>query len=154
MPTLTELIKQANFTYVYSDITEANFPLESDGLEEVTIFHFGKTLTTEQAIAEIKKQGFEPARIEHLLQYAITNPDYEDFIAALGSSCVSSNGRRCSPYLRVDGHERNLRLDWVDYDWDGSCRFLAFKPVHSDTQSLGHLDKSLRDVQVVYHQIW
>ena len=124
---LTELLKQFKFDYINSDITNEKFTLESDGLEPTELVHFDKNMSTDEILKDLDSRGLVPARIEHLIQYAIQNSEYTEFIVALGSSCVFSNGRRCSPYMYQYGRERDLDLGWVGDGWGGGCRFLALK---------------------------
>ena len=152
---LSKLLTQFKFDYVDSDITDEKFILKSDGLEPTELVHFGKDMSNEDVLKELDNRGLAPARIEHLIQYAIKNPEYTEFIVALGSSCVDSYGCRYSPVLDQYGRLRDLYLKWIDSDWSGFCRFLALKqdkalePLEpqtlADTRTLTPLGIELRD---------
>ena len=132
---LSSLIKSANFDWVNSKIEEY-FTLE-DVRGEFRLFHFNNQISSEKAIVEMQKEGYEPANATELVTYAANGWDETDWVVALGAS-ARVHGGRYVVYLRGSGVERSLYLhDWGG-DWDGGWRFLGVRV--SGTQSLGTSD--------------
>ena len=130
--TLEEMVKAGAYDWKNSDITSEHFPIDGNGMVECTteLVHFNRSISTDDALAELDKQGFRPATIEELLAFGSTNPEIQrQFpIIALGSVWASRGGDRCVAYLNRRGSERGLSLDWFDDDdWDDHCRFLAVR---------------------------
>ncbi len=141
-----DLIKAGNYNFVNPSITSVNFPLNAEGKtgDEAFILHFDRMVTSEQAIAEMDKQGLCPATITHALAFGAQHPEEQRKypIIFLGSSWMDSDGGRFVPCLGVGDGERGLDLDWFGTDWDASCRFAAVRKPreHSDfLQQVGHV---------------
>lgn len=120
---LEKLIKKGKFDYVNSDITPSNFPAQPLRSSEYKLFHFNRSITSEDAEKEIEKEGYTTANIFELLSWKDWNS--KDIVIALGSSCMLGGDRRV-PRLRGFG-ERYLYLYWWDGEWDDGCRFLAVR---------------------------
>jgi len=142
MKTLKQLTKE--FNWVNSDITDANFPRINRKHKGYKLFHFGRYISSEDAIKEIQKEGYEPASIHELFEWKYWNK--KDTVIALGSVAKLGGGRRVG-FLRRDGSERYADLFYFGNDWRGSFRFLGvrsvFKPLDtktSDPLSLCNLD--------------
>lgn len=137
-----ELTKK--FTYVNSDI-ESNFPLEAPRSEEYKLYHFDSYITSEEAIAEMQKDGYEAATLSELLSWKDWNES--DTVIALGS-VAGILGRRSVPGLWEDRSGRYLDLRWFDDGWYGHYRFLAVRQVsktqnsEKSSETLGKLDPS------------
>ena len=130
--TLVQMIEAGKYDWVNSDITSERFPdIGPDGEYELVLVHFNRVVSTEEALAEIRRRGLDPATLVQLLALGENFPDVQrQFpVIALGSCCVLSGGYRCSPCLSVSGHRRRLNLDWLGDGWHGDCRFLAFRKV-------------------------
>ena len=127
-PKLESLIKKLKFNYVNPDIKEENFPQIDRGFTDFKVFHFDRLISSEDAIAEMKKEGFMPANIYEMLLWANQkNWDGKEFVVALGSIWQNPNGYRCVPCLGGWRDGRGLSLDWYGRDWGGGCRFLAVR---------------------------
>ncbi len=128
---MADMVKAGNYNYANPNITSENFPLDAEGKteDEVFILHFDRTITSEQAIAEMDKKGLRPATITHALAFGAQHPEEQRKypIIFLGSSWVDSDGRRRVPCLDVGGDKRRLDLDWFSYGWLASCRFAAVR---------------------------
>lgn len=126
-----DMVKAGNYGYANPNITAENFSLDAEGKteEEVFILHFDRDISSEQAIAEMDKQGLRPATITHALAFGSQHPEEQRKypIVFLGSSWVDSDGSRRVPCLGVDGDERLLGLRWFAYDWNAGCRFAAVR---------------------------
>lgn len=144
MKTLKQLIKENNFYYVNSYITEDNFPIP-ENIEEVEydIVDFNRYIVSEDAIKELSKDGYRPATLYDLLAWK--NWNNSDFVVALGSVAEVDGSRRV-PCLNEDFSGRRLGLDWFDGDWNDDCRFLRVRNLDSKSLSTGHSDTlSLKD---------
>lgn len=128
---LTQMIKAGNYDWINDNITSKNFPLKGKGKHELTavLFHFDRYIESDDAIAEMDKQGYRPATIEELLAFGEKYPELQkEFpIIALDSVWRVSRGDRRVPYLGWDGLRRCLGLRWFDSRWGANCRFLAFR---------------------------
>lgn len=129
---LEEMVKAGAYDWKNSDITSEHFLIDGNGVVERTtdLVHFNRSISTDDALAELDKQGFRPATIEELLAFGSTNPEIQrQFpIIALGSVWTSRHGSRFVTYLDRDGSRRRLGLYWfVDDDWYDDCRFLAVR---------------------------
>ena len=115
-----------------NDINSENFPLAKDGKwtrKEISIFHFGKTMSSEEVIAEMDKEGYKPATIWDLLGLAIRKPDLQRkfSIVALGSVCKDCVGDRDVPCLYEDSGDRRLSLRHFHGDWVDDYRFAGVR---------------------------
>lgn len=129
---LEDLIKKGKFTYVNSSITKENFPQEEIRSEKYKLFHFDRSISSEDAISEMTKEGYSPANIYELLSWTEWND--KDWVVGLGSVAEVVGSRRV-PYLDRDGSERSLFLTWRDIGWDADCRFLAVRTSSLETKS-------------------
>jgi hypothetical protein len=132
---LKTLIAAGKFGYVNDNITPENFPPQPIR-GEVIIKHFDRYITGEDAIKEMEKEGLEPANIYELLQYAKNGWNGTDWVVALGSSWVYSDGDRGVPCLDRWDAERDLYLYWFEDEWARHCRFAAVRKV-LDAGTLG-----------------
>lgn len=128
--TLEQMIAAGSYDRTNSDITAKRFPLSGTGKVafEPKIFHFDRDISSENAIKEMEKDGFRPAKIEELLAYDAILPDEQRKypIVALGS-VTGLGGSRYVPFLRRDVSKRRLYLSWWSDDWRGHCRFLGVR---------------------------
>lgn len=137
MKTFKELTKK--FDYVNSNITDELFPLIERKVGEYKLYHFNKYISSEDAIKEMKTEGYMPANLYELLLWSEENK--QDWVVALGS-VAGVDGNRRVPYLYRDGSERQLDLRWFDCGWGAYCRFLAVRNLDSEAKALG--DSALR----------
>jgi hypothetical protein len=128
--TVDELAKVCKFDWVNNNITSANFPNPADGTtgnQELALFHFGKTMSSDAVISEMNKEGYEPATIWDLLGLAQKEPNLQrQFpIVALKSFWQGPHRYRYVPDLCGDADVRSLSLYYLYGDWDDDYRFLA-----------------------------
>ncbi|MDQ5901695.1 MAG: hypothetical protein QG580_410 [Patescibacteria group bacterium] len=95
--------------YIWSDIyiNSKQFPLTGTGKVafEPKLFHFDRNISYENAIKEMDKDGFRPAKIEELLAYGtilLPERDLKHPIIALGS-VIKVNGLPCAAYIQLCG---------------------------------------------------
>ena len=129
--TVEELVVEGNYDWSDSNVTSKNFPRSEEGTKdkkEVALFHFNKTMTSEDVIAEMKKDGYRPATIFELLALGVTQPELQRGfpIIALGSDCTFDGSRHVA-YLYESAGGRNLHLLWLDNDWNDNCRFVGLR---------------------------
>lgn len=137
--TFTSLTEK--FDWVNSDIGK-HFTLEPVRSEEYKLFHFDKTISSEDAIKEIERAGYAPATLHELLKWKEWNES--DFVIAFGSVAEVGGGRHV-PCLDRNDSRRNLGLDWFDSDWGSYCRFLAVR--NSVPSTLEHSPSDTLDLE-------
>ena len=116
----------------YNNITAKRFSIEGNGVVEFEgrYFHFDRTISSETAIEEMKKAGWKPAKIEHLLSHGKTFPEEQRKFPIIGlGSTAEVYGNRLVSALYKDGSKRDLRLDCFVDNWGPTCRFLAVRKV-------------------------
>ena len=127
---LDEMKKAGNYDWMNDDITAERFPIKGEGIKELVpeLIHFNRSISSDNALADLDKMGLRPATIEELLALGETFPEMQRKfpIIALGSVGEVS-GRRSVPCLDEGGSERGLYLRWFGYDWYAGCRFLAVR---------------------------
>lgn len=130
---LKNLIKDLKLYWVNPNITEDNFPPEEISTGDYKVYHFNRYISSEDAIGEMKIEGYRPANAYELLSWAKENWKDKEWVVALGSSAQIDSDRRVVGLYRGDS-ERYLNLRWFDDGWDAGFRFLACK--NSDPDSL------------------
>lgn len=125
-----DMIRAGNYSEVDQNINQENFPLDTEGKteEEVFILHFKRDISSEQAIAEMEKQGLRPATITHALAFGAQHwKELKNPVIFLGSSWVRSPTHHSVPWLGVPDDELKLSLVSFDYDWLAPYRFAAVR---------------------------
>lgn len=127
---LQQMIKAGKYDWVNDNITSEHFLVKGEGKQELTItlFHFNKSMTSDEVKTEMEKQDFRPANIEDLLSLGEKCPDLQKKfpIIALGSVWRTSGGHGAS-YLGWSCVRRHLDLYWLETDWDADWRFAALR---------------------------
>lgn len=125
-----ERIKRGNYGWTNSDLTEKKFPVTEDqyGEWEWKLFHFNRSISSEDAIRLIQEDGFEPAQTGHILTFGEINPEEQRKypIIGLGSVAVVDLDRHV-PVLWDGVGGRRLDLYWFDDVWNDRCRFLGVR---------------------------
>jgi len=126
-----EMVAVGNYDLVDSEIAESPFQFGGEGRQNVTLtlFHFNRSISSEDAIDEMKQQGFRPGRIEHLLALGAAHTELQKQfpIASLGSSWRRPFGS-VIPHLGYDDDiGRYLRLPWFACDWPPNFRLIALR---------------------------
>jgi hypothetical protein len=116
------------------DITTEHFLPQRSGIVKLKaiLALFGRPLESEEILVELKKAHLRAGILAELLAVGAQHPGAQRkyAIIALGSVWVASDDRRNGPLvpdLWSLGPDRRLDLDWFDFPWDGSYRFLAFR---------------------------
>lgn len=131
---LKEMIAEGNYNEVDLDIREDNFPLETDikfapafaTVEEMSLRHFVRTVSTKEALDYFKEDKLRPAVLRELLAFGKKHPDKQAKhpITALGSRWRNQHGY-WSPSLDGWNGKRRLYLDWRVSNWTAGCYFLV-----------------------------
>lgn len=125
-----ERITLGRYDWCNSDLTEKRFPVTADQIGEFEwkLFHFGRDISSDEAIRLKKAEGFEPGQIGHLLVFGEQYPEEQRKypIVALGSAAKVGLERNV-PGLWVDYAWRDLRLGWYGGVWYPCYRFLGVR---------------------------
>ena len=129
--TLEQMIAAGSYDWKNSNITAKRFPLsDNDKVAfEPKLFHFHLHTSSKDAIKEMDKGGFRPAKIEELLTYGaiLTDEQRKYPIVALGS-VAKLDGSRGFACLVGDDVRRGLQLSWLGNGWfSDHCRFLGVR---------------------------
>ena len=119
---LSNIIAALKLDWVNPNI-EKNFTL-APVRRERKVFRFDLSIASEDAVKKMEKEGWSPANLAELLDYAKSEWNGKGWVVALGSSARFGGGRGV-PYLDRYDAKRDLALAWWGNDWDGGCRFLA-----------------------------
>jgi len=124
-------VKAGKYDWSNSDITTKNFPPKRKGKAgiELTLFHFNRSMESDEVVREFDKQGLRPAELPELLSFGAKYPDIQrDFpVVALGSFWRRPFGRRRCAYLYGHGFRRSLCLHWLAFGWHDDYRFAAVR---------------------------
>lgn len=155
---LENLIKKVPYYYVNSDINSKNFPVpEKVETENWKLIRLNKTVSSEEALEEIKKQGYRPANCYELATWAISHRDelkkYE-WAVAFGQLWEDAGGYHRVPSVDAssDG-DFNFLLGNFEDVWRDDDAFLCFSDVSLDTEklspslNLGILEKMQKDIE-------
>ncbi len=113
-------ISAGNYGWTNSDLTEKRFPVTEDQLGEWEwkLFHFDRSISSEEAIRLMKEDGYEAGQIGHILTFGEINPEEQRKYPIIGLGSVAKVGlRRFVPVLGRDCGRRRLDLSWLDRDW-------------------------------------
>jgi len=128
---LEEMIEVGKYDNVNSDITSDHFPVTGTGQKEkeITLFHFNRSIFSNDAIAEMEKAGYHPALVEELLSLGAAYKELQKQfpIVALGSVWRYPDGSRHVPSLFWNGDERRLDLHCFESGWFVDWRFAAVR---------------------------
>lgn len=128
---IPDLLKAGKYDDTNSNITDENFLSAESGKKEVEfgMYHFGKVMdSSEDVIAEMKKDGYRPATMKELLSFGKKNKNLQKKfpIIALGSVAELGSNRRVGA-LYGRGCRRYAFLSYFDFDWHDDYRFLAVR---------------------------
>lgn len=122
---LEEMINAGKYDHVDERINWNKFSHQSSGIVELEcqIFHFDRAISLEDATAEMKKEGFEPADAAMLCAYGEKFPEMQKGVPVIVFGCA--------PTLAVHLHHslKLLRLGGGDDGCAHFCRFLAVRKI-------------------------
>lgn len=129
--TLHQMTGAYPYTYINSDVTLEHFPMKGQGKRqiEVTLFHFNRLISSDNAIAEMATEGFRPAEPEELINLSAQHPGQdlqkELPIVAINSPWQYPNGPQCVVCLIRRDAGRGLELHWLKDDLHVGWHFAA-----------------------------
>lgn len=135
---IAEMVAAGKYDWKNDDITEKHFPspklpagFPTKVELNLELIHFNRVISSDEALAELKKQGLRPATLRELLAFAVSYPEKQrEFpIVALGSVWRRWDGSRCVPCLWGGSVGRYLGLGYFGDGWGGYDRFLAVREV-------------------------
>ena len=108
--TLKQMICAGQYDWIDNDIVSNHFPVTGTGQKEteITLFHFNRVISSDNAIVEMAKAGYRPALVEELLTLGAAYKELQKKfpIVALGSVWQAPGGSRGVPSLHWDGRGR------------------------------------------------
>lgn len=129
---LEAMIVAGNYDWKNDAITAERFPVEGTGKKKFRnkLFHFGRNISSEDAVAAMEKEKFTPGGHVHGLAFGSTFPEeHRKYpIACLGSSARVLGGRGVV-CLGRGGAGRGLGLGGRVGGWGGGWRFLGVQEV-------------------------
>lgn len=142
IPKLSELIQEKKFDYVNPNITDTLFEIPKEISSDYKLYYFGRYISSENIVIEMKKDGYRPANVWELLKWK--DWDNKDWVIALGS-VGEVYGCRHVPYLGGFGSRCYLDLAWWGSGCSSSGRFLAVRnsslnSLDSQSSKLSNLD--------------
>lgn len=129
-----ERVQRGNYGWRNGDLTEERFPVTADqvGALEQKLFHFNRSLSSAQAIQEIRDAGYAPGQTGDILAFGERFPQEQRRHPVIGlGSVVTVYGSLSVPALWFDGDRRTLDLIWYDGDWHRNYRFLGVRPAQN-----------------------
>ncbi|MBI5003768.1 hypothetical protein HZC00_01605 [Candidatus Kaiserbacteria bacterium] len=129
---LTDMIAAGHYDWKNDDITAERFLVTGQGTVQLEwkLDHFDRKVSSEQAVRAIERDGWQPAKIEHLLAFGAKYPDEQCRYPIIGLGAPAQVfGYRGVPSLRGRVLSRHLSLRWWDVDWFCFCRFLSVRPI-------------------------
>lgn len=119
------------YDWVDGDITEKHFPINipADYDAEYKLFHFNRVISSDDAIKEMKKEGYRPATLVELLVLGETQPELQRLFQIIALSPITpwdvSHGDYRVPTLTKGNAGRELTLNWSGDGWNAYSRFLG-----------------------------
>ncbi len=133
-----QMIAAGRYDWRNDDLNAKRFPIKGEGVEEVEakLFHFDRNISSEEAIRLMEAEGWEIAKMEHLLAFGAAFPDEQRKFPIIGLGSVGEvDGNRYVPCLLRNASKPYLHLHWLVSDWNSSYRFLAVRKVTRDSVS-------------------
>jgi hypothetical protein len=141
--TLAEMIRAGKYVWINDNITVDHFPVSVEVTREfeAKLFKFDESVSPQTTVGTMTKvgagDGWELAKIEHLLAFGEKFPDEQRQYPIVGLGSISEVfGSRQVPCLDHRNSERILDLAWwVDEGWFAVCRFLAVRKMSKSSAS-------------------
>lgn len=124
-------IKRGNYGCCNSDLIEKKFfPITAEqvGDWEWKLFHFDRSISSEEAIRLMEENGYAAGQIGHILAFGEKYPEEQRKFPIIGLGSVAKvNLNRYVPVLWVGSVGRSFRLAWFDGVRGRLCRFLGVR---------------------------
>lgn len=137
---------RSEYNWIYSYITDTTVPLKKEeGVKEVQIIKYDKTMTTDEILADFKEKGLQPASPNTLLGFAHQHFDVLEkyqWLTAPSSAFRDEYGDRCFLYVGRFVGLRELCLVYLGGHWSAGYGWVFLAEVSSapDTETLESLD--------------
>lgn len=154
---LKSFIKKEKFYYVNSKLTDLNFPspktVKEPTDDNCKLIHIARTMTSQEVLESIKKEGYRPANAHELMLWFSKNKSsikpYE-WIVALQQTWKDADGHHGVPSVDAySGGGFEFSLGLFEFSWSDGFAFLCFcdkKPSEPQTlKELESLDSSELD---------
>lgn len=132
--TIEQAIADGKYDGKNQNITDKNFPIAPELAGKrieasARLFHFDRDISSDDAIAEMGKDGYRPATLMELLVLDVMYPElHRQFsIIALGSVWCLAEGIPLVPCLEVFGTKREFYLCQFVRDWRPLFYFLGVR---------------------------
>lgn len=130
-----DAVKLGRYGWASGDINTCNFPTKRKEREKtpdvaMELVHFNRVVSTDEALRELDRMGYRPAKLRELLAFGEKYPEVQrEFpVVALGSSVwLNRFDERYFPCLDRIGSRRHLDLHRLEDNWLGLCRFAAVR---------------------------
>ena len=124
-----DAVKAGHYDWVDQNINSHNFSTTQKGSRrvEMKLIHFGRAISSQEALKEIDRMGYRPAELHEILAFGREYPEVQRKFPIIGLASVWRDVRDDArvPYLDRNGSKRNLNLNWLENDWNEICRFAA-----------------------------
>ncbi len=125
--TFDSLVAAGKYDWKYDGITAERFPVRPApvGERKLVVLHFGRDISSQDAIAEAAKQGLERPIYEDCLRFGAQHPEVQrQFPVVFLHECVEVGGYPFVLCLRRYDSKRLLGCNWFGGDWDDGYRFV------------------------------
>jgi len=128
--TLAQYLASGAYDWVNEDIKKCWILSRAvpDGKQEAILLYYNKSMTSQEVLDDMERQGLRPGTDRELLELGVQHPDLQRKfpIVELGTMIEFSGGQRVL-FLYGLSSVRFLYLDWFGSDWYGYCRFISFR---------------------------
>lgn len=125
--TFEGLVTAGKYDWKSDFVTAKRFPIKSSesGERKLVLLHFGRNISSKDAITEAAKLGLERPTYEDCLRFGAQHPEVQrQFRVVFLHDPVRGDGGNPNVLcLSSGGSERGLGYDWFVDAWYGSCRF-------------------------------
>jgi hypothetical protein len=123
-----ELVAAGGYGYAHSAVISQNFPVRVASVPAVrgiVLVHFGRELTTAEALEEAARYSCVPPTYEDALHFGAQHPGVQSRgrVVFLHPPWVGYFGRRDVLCLWSNAGRRELGLEDYDGRWGADCRF-------------------------------
>ena len=126
--TFESLVAAGKYDWKNDFVTKKRFPIRDSLVikRDLVILHFGRDISSEDAIKEAAKQGLERPTYEDCLRFGAQHPDVQrQFpVVFLHEPVRDDGGGPGVLCLDGSGSGRGLSCGWFGGGWGGDCRFV------------------------------